>query len=151
MWAQYANICFLKSVWWARKLFNLAPNISALVLNCRRSDEVWPLYRQVLAKTVAAAKIRARNNGRSTYNWPVKLSSCRSCWPVKIQSYWKWNKFKAPAVQFFQLLFIESLLRNFDMKSWWHATRAVVYNSRIETDIGIRPLPLSNDSWEINS
>ena len=36
----YANICFLKSVWWARKLFNLAPNISALVLNCRRSDDV---------------------------------------------------------------------------------------------------------------
>ena len=41
--------------------------------------------------------------------WPVKLSSCRSCWPVKIQSYWKWNKFKVPAVQLFQLLFIESL------------------------------------------
>ena len=30
----YANIYFLKSVWWARKLFNLAPNISALVLYC---------------------------------------------------------------------------------------------------------------------
>ena len=28
---------FLKSVWWARKLFNLAPNISALVLNCWQS------------------------------------------------------------------------------------------------------------------
>ena len=35
------------------------------------------------------------------------------------------------------------VLRNFDGKSWWHATRAVVYNSRIETDIGIRPLPVT--------
>ena len=30
------------------------------------------------------------------------------------------------------------VLRNFDMKSWSHATRAAVYNSRIETDIGIK-------------
>ena len=30
------------------------------------------------------------------------------------------------------------VLWNFDMKSWSHATRAVVYNSRIETDIGIK-------------
>ena len=37
-----------------------------------------------------------------------QTSPCRSCWPVKIQSYWKWNKFKVPAVQLFQL-FIESL------------------------------------------
>ena len=32
-----------------------------------------------------------------------------------------------------------SVLRNFDMKSWL----AVVYNSRIETDIGIRPLTVT--------
>ena len=31
------------------------------------------------------------------------------------------------------------VLRNFVMKSWCHATRAVVYNSRIETDIEIKP------------
>ena len=46
------------------------------------------------------------------------------------------------------------VLRNFDMKSWLHAIRAVVYNSRIETDIGIRPLPvtkLPNISTFINS
>ena len=90
---------------------------------------------------------RARNNGRSTdllWIWPVKLSSCRWCWPVKIQSYWKWNKFKVPAVQLFSCyLSSRCVLRNFDMKSWWHATRAVVYNSRIETDIGIRPLPVT--------
>ena len=29
------------------------------------------------------------------------------------------------------------------MKSWWHATRAVVYNWRNETDIGILPLPVT--------
>ena len=35
------------------------------------------------------------------------------------------------------------VLQNFDMKSWWHANGAVVYNWRMETDIGIRPLPVT--------
>ena len=41
------------------------------------------------------------------------------------------------------------VLRNFDMKSWSHATIAVVYNSRIETDIGIRPLHFTSQNYQI--
>ena len=38
----YANICFLKSVWWARKLFDLAPNISAgLNLSTVKGEVIW--------------------------------------------------------------------------------------------------------------
>ena len=66
----------------------------------------------LLIKTIKQGSKQRPVNGQCPdwlWIWPVKLSSCRSCWPVKIQSYWKWNKFKVPAVQLFQLLFIESL------------------------------------------
>ena len=89
---------------------------------------------------------RARNNGRSTDN-------------VRTDCGFDWSNFRlAGHVDRSKLNRIENeinlrfllfgffscylssrcVLRNFDMKSWFHTARAVVYNSRIETDIGIK-------------
>ena len=103
---------------------------------------------------------RARNNGRSTDN--VR----NDCWfdrsNFRLASHVEQSKFnrienernlRFLLFSFFSCyLWSRCVLWNFDMKSWWHATRAVVYNSRIETDIMIclLPITLSNDSWEIN-
>jgi len=104
---------------------------------------------------------RARNNGRSTDNVRNDCGFDRS--NFRLAGHVDRSKFspieneinlRVLLFSFFSCyLSSRCVLRNFDMKSWWHTTRAVVYNSRIETDIGIRPLPvtLSNDSWEINS
>ena len=108
------------------KVINLAPNISALVLNCRRSDEVWPLYRQALAKTVAAPKIRARNNGRSTDNVQNDCGFDRS--NFRLAGHVERSKFNRIENEinlrfllfgFFSCyLWSRCVLRNFDMKSW---------------------------------
>ena len=104
---------------------------------------------------------RARNNGRSTDNVRTDCGFDRS--KVRLAGHVDRSKFTRieNEINLRFLLFScfscylssRCVLRNFDMKSWWYATRAVVYNSRIETNIGIRPLPtaLSYDSWEINS
>ena len=79
---------------------------------------------------------RARNKGRSTDNVRTDCGFERSNFRLagQIQSYWKWNKFKVPAINCFSCyLSSRCVLRNFDMKFWWHATGAVDYNSRIET------------------
>ena len=108
-----------------------------------------------------ALVLRARNNSRSTDNVRTDCGFDRS--NFRLAGHVDRSKFSRieNEINLRFLLFScfscylssRCVLRNFDMKSWWHATRAVVYNSRIETDIGIRPLPitLSNDSWGINS
>ena len=101
---------------------------------------------------------RARNNGRSTDNVQTDCVFDRSNFRLaghvdrskfnRIE-----NEINLRFLLFSCYLSSRCVLRTVDVKSWWHITRAVVYNSRIETDIGIRPLPIapSNDSWEINS
>ena len=94
---------------------------------------------------------RARNNGRSTDNVRTDCgfdrSNCRLAGHVDRS---KFNSIENEINLRFLLfscfscyLSSRCVLRNFDMKSWWHATRAIVYNSRIETDIGIPPLPVT--------
>ena len=94
---------------------------------------------------------RARNNGRSTDNvrtdWGFDRSNFRLAGHVDRS---KFNRIENEINLRFLLfscfscyLSSRCVLRNFDMKSWRHATRAVVYNSRIQTDIGIRPLPVT--------
>ena len=85
-------------------------------------------------KLHSGLEIRA---GQWLWIWPVKLSSCRSKFN-RIE-----NEINLRFLQFSFYLLSRCVLPNFDMISWWHATRAVVYNSRIETDIGIRPLPVT--------
>ena len=91
---------------------------------------------------------RARNNGRSTDNVRTDCGFDRS--NFRLAGHFDWSKFNRieNEINLRFLLFScylssRCVLRNFDMKSWRHATRAVVYNSRIETDIGIRPLPVT--------
>ena len=94
---------------------------------------------------------RARNNGRSTDNVRTDCGFDRS--NFRSSGHVDWSKFNRieNEINLRFLLFScfscylssRCVLRNFDMKSWCHATRAVVYNSRIETDIGIRPLPVT--------
>ena len=94
---------------------------------------------------------RARNNGRSTDNVRTDCGFDRS--NFRLAGHVDRSKFNRieNEINLRFLLFScfscylssRCVLRNFDMKSWWHATRAVVYNSRIETDIGIRPLPVT--------
>ena len=114
-----------------------------------------------LEQSLQLGTCRARNNGRSTDNvrndYGFDRSNFRFAGHVDRS---KFNRIKNEInLRFLLFSFFSCYLSsrcalgNFDMKSWWHATRAVVYNSRIETDIGIHSLPitLSNDSWEINS
>ena len=94
---------------------------------------------------------RARNNGRSTDNVRTDSGFDRS--NFRLAGHVDRSKFNRieNEINFRFLLFSCfsyylwscCVLRNFDMKSWCHATGAVVYNSRIETDIGIRPLPVT--------
>ena len=96
-------------------------------------------------------KYRARNNGRSTDNVRTDSGFDRS--NFRLAGHVDRSKFNRieNEINFRFLLFSCfsyylwscCVLRNFDMKSWCHATGAVVYNSRIETDIGIRPLPVT--------
>ena len=97
------------------------------------------------------ANTRARNNGRSTDNVQTDWGFDRSnfCLAGHVDRS-KFNRIENEINLRFLLfscfscyLSSRCVLRNFDMKSWRHATRAVVYNSRIETDIGIRPLPVT--------
>ena len=91
---------------------------------------------------------RARNNGRSTDNVRTDCGFDRS--NFRLAGHVDRSKFNRieNEINLRFLLFScfscylssRCVLRNFDMFSWWHATRAVVYISRIETDIGIRPL-----------
>ena len=91
---------------------------------------------------------RTRNNGRSTDNVRTDCGFDRSNFGLaghvdrskfnRIE-----NEINLRFLLFSCYLTSRCVLRNFDMKSWWHATRAVVYNSRIETDIAIRPLPVT--------
>ena len=95
--------------------------------------------------------LRARNNGRSTDNVRTDSGFDRS--NFRLAGHVDRSKFNRieNEINFRFLLFSCfsyylwscCVLRNFDMKSWCHATGAVVYNSRIETDIGIRPLPVT--------
>ena len=94
---------------------------------------------------------RARNNGRSTDNVRTDCGFDQSnfCLPGHVDQS-KFNRIENEINLRFLLfscfscyLSSRCVLRNFDMFSCWHATRAVVYNSRIETDIGIRPLPVT--------
>ena len=94
---------------------------------------------------------RARNNGRSTDNVRTDSGFDRS--NFRLAGHVDRSKFNRieNEINFRFLLFSCfsyylwscCVLRNFDMKPWCHATGAVVYNSRIETDIGIRPLPVT--------
>ena len=89
-----------------------------------------------LVTRIRVYKNRARNNGRSTDNVRTDCGFDRSKFN-RIE-----NEINLRFLLFSCYLSSRCVLRNFDMKSWWHATRAVVYDSRIETDIGIRPLPV---------
>ena len=91
---------------------------------------------------------RARNNGRSTDN---VRTDCGFDWSnfrlAGLVDRSKFNRIENEINLRFLLfscyLSNRCLLRNFDKKSWWHATRAVIYNSRIETDIGIKHIFIS--------
>ena len=85
-------------------------------------------------------QFRVRNNGRSTDNVRTDCGFDRSNFPLA--GHVDPSKFKMKNENEINLRFLlfscfswylssRCVLRNFDMKSWWHATRAVVYNSCI--------------------
>ena len=107
--------------------------------------------RDCLQSKSSIALYRARNNGRSTDNVRTDCGFDRSNFGLAGHvDRSKFNRIENEINLRFLLFscfscYLSSccVLRNFDMKSWWHATKAVVYNSRIETDIGIPPLPVT--------
>ena len=90
-------------------------------------------------------KDRARNNGRSTDNVRTDCGFDRS--NFRLAGHVDRSKFNSIENEinlrfllfscFSRYLSSRCVLRNVDVKFWRHVTRAVVYNSRIETDIGI--------------
>ena len=91
---------------------------------------------------------RARNNGQSTDNVRTDCGFDRS--KIRLAGLVDRSKFSRTENEinlrfllFSCYLSSRCVLQNFDMKSWWHATRVIVYNSCIKTDIGIRPLPVT--------
>ena len=90
---------------------------------------------------VSSTLPRARNKGRSTDNVRTDCGFDRS--NFRLAGHVDRSKFSRIEneinLRFLQIscfscyLSSRCVLQNFDMKSWWHATGAVVYNSRIET------------------
>ena len=88
---------------------------------------------------IVRKKCRARNNGRSTDNVRTDCGFDRS--NFRLAGHVDRSKFNhiENEINLRFLLFScfscylssRCVLRNYDMKCWWHATRAVVYNSRI--------------------
>ena len=119
-------------------------NTRDLYINLHKRVNVFFLAFRKAAPTRADLHVgnrrRARNNGRSTDN---VRTDCGFDWSnFRLAGHVDRSKFNRieNEINLRFLLFScylssRCVLRNFDMKSWRHTTRAVVYNSRIETDI----------------